>query len=95
MAYRSANIKYVVWGFCVPCIWFNLVATYAFSYESPGLIEWLLISIILTAVGFYLDYINNNTSVHQLSIYEINFKIEQLKIDFEKEKSNRHMLNSV
>lgn len=99
---ESARMSTVVWVFCIPYIWLNLVMM-SLSYSSPTVFQWVQTLMILM-MGYTINIIRkgyispaddcDNERLQDL-IIECRFDLYKLKEQLKNESGLRHIYNSV
>ena len=96
---RSVPLSTVVWIFCIPYIWINLINLSLLESVS-GIFEWVLtflVLIMVSALAAWHNYIHTNKTEdsNYIDIVALRFELSKIKEELEYVKSSREIYNSV
>lgn len=97
---RSVPLSTVVWIFCIPYIWINLINLSLIESVS-GIFEWVLTFLVLimifiaTEVWHKYIHINKTEYSNYIDIVAVRFELSKIKEELEYVKSSREIYNSV
>ena len=97
---RSVPLSTVVWIFCIPYIWINLINLSLIESVS-GIFEWVLTFLVLIMVFIATEvwhkYININKTEYSnyIDIVALRFELAKIREELEYVKSSREIYNSV
>lgn len=97
---RSVPLSTVVWIFCIPYIWLNLI-NLSLIESFSGIFEWMLTFLVLIVVFIATEvwhkYIDSNKTEYSnyIDIVAVRFELSKIKEELEYVKSSREIYNSV
>ena len=98
---KSVTLSTVIWIFCVPYIWINLL-NLSLTYHSHSIVEWALTLLVLIVVYIatevkqkYIDSNNETEYKNYIDLVELRFELNQIKEELEYVKSSGEIYNSV
>ena len=97
---RSVPLSTVVWIFCIPYIWINLINLSLIESVS-GIFEWVLTFLVLIMVFIATEvwhkYININKTEYSnyIDIVALRFELAKIREELEYVKSSGEIYNSV
>ena len=98
---KSVTLSTVIWIFCVPYIWINLL-NLSLTHHTNGIVEWVLTFVVLIVVYIaaevrqnYIGSDNETEYKNYIDIVELRFEMNKIKEELEYVKSSGEIYNSV